>query len=251
MLAEIYRAAYDARYKPCEHAAAHTAGLEAVVKHATTIPADTLRDFAVKIGEAADDPFADWQIDLVVPVLAEGFPVPLVQTPKDFSHSEAVLKRICEDLETEWGMAGLADDGLYGEYAKEVARRFAAGHGKTDEPVAWSFKLAYAMDRTSGEYTDWGPMQLSFHKPIVNPNAMRELTPLYSYPGTDLIPGRQWVEEAFAGFVNDPPSDDYQQGYLGALYVIAKEVFGMDVAADVPPPPAPSKPAPHLRLVKS
>lgn len=207
MLTEIYRAAYDARYKPCEHAAAHAAGLEAVVKHATT---------------------------------------------QHLGPADVVLQRICEDLETEWGMSGLASDGdLYSDYAKEVARRFAAGHGKTEEPVAWSFELARAIDRTVGEYTNWGPPQLSYRKPSVPVGSIQNLTPLYSYPGTDLMPGRQWVEEAFQGFVNDPPSDDYQQGYLGALYVIAKEVFGMDVAPDVPPPPTPSKPAPHLRLVKS
>jgi hypothetical protein len=32
------------------------------------------------------------------------------------------LQEICDQVEREWGMGGLSD-GLYGDYAKEVARR--------------------------------------------------------------------------------------------------------------------------------
>jgi hypothetical protein len=36
--------------------------------------------------------------------------------------TEDRLQEICEDVQREWEMGGLSD-GLYGDYAKEVARR--------------------------------------------------------------------------------------------------------------------------------
>lgn len=40
-------------------------------------------------------------------------------------HDDALLQKICDDVQREWQMGGLSD-GLYGDYAKEVAKRYAA-----------------------------------------------------------------------------------------------------------------------------
>lgn len=36
-----------------------------------------------------------------------------------------------------------------------------------------------------------------------------------------------YLREAMEGFITDPPDDDYQQGYLGALTAIYEEALGM------------------------
>ena len=61
--------------------------------------------------------------------------------------------------------------------------------------------------------------------------------------------GRQWIEEAMAGFMRDPADDDFQRGYLAALYVVGAELFQMDLGQVMPQPPAPRQ-ATHLKLVK-
>src|SRR5690606_39699452 len=53
-----------------------------------------------------------------------------------------VLDRICTDVEREYQMSGLSD-GLYGDYAQKVARRFAAlrpapQSEPAQEAVAWT-----------------------------------------------------------------------------------------------------------------
>ena len=59
---------------------------------------------------------------------------------------------------------------------------------------------------------------------------------------------RRFMEEALAGFVNDPPDSDSQRGYLDALYVIAAEALGMDLGHT--PPAIESRPKQHLRVIK-
>lgn len=46
---------------------------------------------------------------------------PMEGYPKSFT--EVILGKICREVEAEWGMGGLSD-GIYADYAKEVAQRF-------------------------------------------------------------------------------------------------------------------------------
>ena len=51
-----------------------------------------------------------------------------------------------------------------------------------EEPVAYVFELARAINTTTREYCDWGKPQLSFSKPCVPPGSIRNLTALYATP---------------------------------------------------------------------
>ena len=62
---------------------------------------------------------------------------------------------------------------------------------------------------------------------------------------------RQFVRDALAGFVTDPPDTDVQQGYLEALYVFANEALGMKIMCDLYPAEGGAPPkVRHLRLVE-
>lgn len=63
---------------------------------------------------------------------------------------------------------------------------------------------------------------------------------------------RQFVRDALAGFVTDPPDTDVQQGYLEALYVFANEALGMalpDLNHPIQTKPPATRPS-HLRIVE-
>jgi hypothetical protein len=38
---------------------------------------------------------------------------------------------------------------------------------------------------------------------------------------------RRYIEESLRGFVNDPPDNDFQRGFLEALIVIMQEAVGV------------------------
>ena len=49
------------------------------------------------------------------------------------------------------------------------------------KPVAWSYELATAFRERDGQYVNW-EWRLTRYEPIVPPNSIRNLTPLYARP---------------------------------------------------------------------
>lgn len=59
------------------------------------------------------------------------------------------------------------------------------------------------------------------------------------------------VAAALQSFVKDPPDSDFQAGYLECLYVIGREVLGMDLGPDpyMEEQAPPERRRPVLRLI--
>jgi len=69
-------------------------------------------------------------------------------------------------------------------------------------------------------------------------------------PNITVESARAHIAEALEQYVRCPAENDYENGFLGALYVIGTEALGMDL----PPPDAPLPEkvmrGGHLRVVK-
>jgi hypothetical protein len=76
--------------------------------------------------------------------------------------------------------------------------RGAAIPSKRGEPVAWSFELAQARNQQTGEWVHFGPPQLSFTKPNVPDDSIRNLTPLAPVAGVKVKPPK-WHHEVAIG----------------------------------------------------
>lgn len=66
------------------------------------------------------------------------------------------------------------------------------------EAVAWTYELANYR-KTNGEYTGWEE-EISFHQPLVPPNSIRNLRPLFAHPPSST---EERLREARANAVND------------------------------------------------
>lgn len=61
---------------------------------------------------------------------------------------------------------------------------------------------------------------------------------------------RAHIAEALKQYARCPAQDDYENGFLGALYVIGTEALGMELPEPDQPPPETAKRGIHLRVVK-
>lgn len=70
---------------------------------------------------------------------------------------------------------------------------------------------------------------------------------------TTIEDARLIVAEALQSFVKDPPDSDFQAGYLECLYVIGREVLGMDLGPDpyMEEQAPPERRRPVLTLIKN
>lgn len=70
-------------------------------------------------------------------------------------------------------------------------------------------------------------------------------------PEPTIEDARLIVAAALQSFVKDPPDSDFQAGYLECLYVIGREVLGMDLGPDpyMEEQAPPERRRPMLRLI--
>jgi hypothetical protein len=65
--------------------------------------------------------------------------------------------------------------------AAQAAQDVGQDEGR-GEPVAWVYELARARHPETGEYTNWGPPQVTLYEPCVPEGSIRNLRPLYAMP---------------------------------------------------------------------